>query len=274
LPLPPVPVWYITRCTGWAVRLIPEYCCTVRRFSAPAGTGRGIVELGCDRLRVVRERDHGGEHVVAIVAAFGAQSILHAATLAIDQQPRALGFRVFVVDDGHEGQRVRQRRDLQRIGIEGVRMPAQMRRCAFEHIGDPAGVLGRDAPFAAIGLPRRQRRPGFLAGSDELLQFLDAASTRSSGIAVDRLQFLCRGLAGRDGAGFRRRHLEIIGFQLDQVADLLADQMRQRFAAGEVPMRAGPGQHLPGGDVVFLPHQEIAAEIGDQALAVVDVGLI
>jgi len=39
-------------------------------------------------------------------------------------------------------------------------------------------------------------------------------------------------------------------------------------------MRAGPRQQLPRRHVIFLPHQEIAAEIGDQPLAVVDVGLI
>jgi hypothetical protein len=61
---------------------------------------------------------------------------------------------------------------------------------------------------------------------------------------------------------------------LDHVADALADQVRQRLAAGEIPMRAGPGQHLAGRDVVFLPHQQVAAEIGDQPLPVVDVGLI
>jgi hypothetical protein len=225
---------------------MPEYCCTVRRFFASGwNRSRKDVRSRPGRLGIVFERDHGRQHVVAIVPARGAQPVLHAAAVAIDQQAAA-ALRILVIDDGHEGQRVRQRRDLERIGVEGVGMPAQMRRCAFQHRRDPAGVLGRDAPFAAVGFARRERRAGFLAGRDDVLERLDARKALGA-VGLGELLQLADGRLGRGHrARFRRRQLEIIGLALDHVADALADQVRQRLAAGEIPMRAGPGQHLAG----------------------------
>jgi hypothetical protein len=39
-------------------------------------------------------------------------------------------------------------------------------------------------------------------------------------------------------------------------------------------VRTGPGQHLARRNIVLLPDQQITAEIGEQSLAIVDVGLI
>ena len=39
-------------------------------------------------------------------------------------------------------------------------------------------------------------------------------------------------------------------------------------------MRSCPRQDLAGLDVIFLPDEQIAAEIGEQTFAVVDVGMI
>jgi tRNA C32,U32 (ribose-2'-O)-methylase TrmJ len=69
---------------------MPEYCCTVRRFFASGwNRSRKTLNSGLRRLRIVFERDHGRQHVVAIVAARGAQPVLHAAAVAIDQQAAA-----------------------------------------------------------------------------------------------------------------------------------------------------------------------------------------
>ncbi len=83
--------------------------------------GAALLQLGLEQVQegrklareclfVIGAGDHGGEHVVAIMPGLGDQPVLHAAIL--DQRPLAVGIGVFRVDDRHERQGVRQRRDL------------------------------------------------------------------------------------------------------------------------------------------------------------------
>jgi hypothetical protein len=113
------------------------------------------VEFTRRRLRIIDAGDDGGEHVGAIVTTLGVQPVLDAAALAVDQWPRPVGLRIFVVRDWHECEGMRQGRHLEGIGVERVWMSAQMWRGAFQHCGNSTSVLGRNAPLAAIGLARR-----------------------------------------------------------------------------------------------------------------------